>query len=169
MTLQNDKRPWYKERWPWILMAGPAIVVVAGVATVWLAVVSNDGLVTDDYYKQGLAVNQRLHRDQQAGLLGLHADVMRSGLNVRLIIGATGQAVLPEAIKLRLAHPTRGGLDQILEMHSEGQGFYSGKLATQIDGRWLVSIEDPAGEWRIQGEWLVDSEEPLRLMAKAAN
>jgi hypothetical protein len=34
------------------------IVIVAGAVTVWLAVVSNDGLVTDDYYKQGLAVNQ---------------------------------------------------------------------------------------------------------------
>ena len=59
MTLQSNNQPWYKERWPWILMAGPGLVIVAGVITVWLAVVSNDGLVTDDYYKQGLAVNQR--------------------------------------------------------------------------------------------------------------
>ena len=36
MTLRGDKQPWYKERWPWILMAGPAIVVVAGVTTAWI-------------------------------------------------------------------------------------------------------------------------------------
>jgi hypothetical protein len=52
-------------------------------------------------------------------------------------------------------------------MVSEGQGFYSGKLATEVSGRWLVSIEDPAGQWRLQGEWQADSEEPLRLAAKA--
>jgi hypothetical protein len=52
-------------------------------------------------------------------------------------------------------------------MVSEGQGFYSGKLAAEVSGRWLVSIEDPAGQWRLQGEWQADSEEPLRLAAKA--
>jgi hypothetical protein len=41
-------------------------VIVAGFITAWLAVISNDGLVTDDYYKQGLTVNQRLQRDHQA-------------------------------------------------------------------------------------------------------
>lgn len=167
MTLRNDSRPWYKERWPWILISGPAVVVVAGIVTVWLAIVSNDGLVTDDYYKQGLAVNQRLQRDHVAGSLGLHADVMRSDMNIRLLIGAVAAAQLPEAIILKLAHPTRAGQDQAVQMIAEGQGFYSGKLAADVSGRWLVSIEDPAGQWRLQGEWLADSVEPLRLTAKA--
>lgn len=165
MTLQNTSRPWYKERWPWLLMAGPAVVIVAGVITAWLAISSNDGLVTDDYYKQGLAVNQRLHRDQQAGNLGLHADVMRSGLNVRLLLGAEAGAALPAKITLRLAHPTQAGHDQNVEMVAEGQGFYTGKLNADIAGRWHVSIEDPAGQWRLQGDWVADSEEPLRLAA----
>ena len=42
MTLRSsDSNPWYKERWPWLLMAGPAIVIVAGFITAWLAIVSN--------------------------------------------------------------------------------------------------------------------------------
>lgn len=167
MTLRSNNQPWYKERWPWILMAGPAVVIVAGVITLWLAVVSNDGLVTDDYYKQGLAVNQQLHREHQAGSLGLHADVMRAGANIRLLIAADGDAKLPSELFLKLAHPTRAGQDHSVQMSSEGQGFYSGKLAAEVTGRWLVSIEDPAGQWRLQGEWQADSEEPLRLVAKA--
>ncbi|UCV08841.1 FixH family protein [Dechloromonas denitrificans] len=167
MRLRNDSRPWYKEPWPWILISGPAIVVVAGFITAWLAIVSNDGLVTDDYYKQGLSVNQRLHRDHMAGNLGLHADVMRSEMNIRLLLGADATAQVPEAIILKLAHPTRAGQDQLVQMVSEGQGFYSGKLTADISGRWLVSIEDPAGQWRLQGEWQADSVEPLRLTAKA--
>lgn len=167
MTLRSDNRPWYKERWPWFLMSGPAIVIVAGFITLWLAIDSNDGLVTDDYYKQGLAVNQRLHRDQQAASLGLHADLMRSDLNLRLMIGADTTSKVPEAIVLKLAHPTRAGQDQAVQMVSEGQGFYSGKMSADVSGRWLVSIEDPAGQWRLQGEWQADSVEPLRLTAKA--
>lgn len=167
MTLRSsDNKPWYKERWPWFLMAGPAIVVVAGIVTLWLAIVSNDGLVTDDYYKQGMTVNQRLHRDHLAGELGLHADVMRAGLNVRLLLGADKDAGLPQELVVKLAHPTRAGQDQLIKMKLESQGFYTGKLAVDISGRWLVSIEDPIGNWRLQGEWLSDSSEPLRLVAK---
>lgn len=167
MTLRTDDRPWYKERWPWMLMAGPGIVVVAGIVTVWLAIVSNDGLVTDDYYKQGLAVNQVLQRSQLAGDLGLHADLMRSGLNVRLLLRAERSIEMPESIVLRLAYPTRSGFDQNVKMTSEGQGFYSGKLTEEVTGRWLVSLEDPLGKWRLQGEWQADLEGPLRLVAKA--
>ncbi|PKO85335.1 MAG: hypothetical protein CVU18_20675 [Betaproteobacteria bacterium HGW-Betaproteobacteria-12] len=167
MTLQRDNTPWYKQRWPWFLIAGPATVIIAGIVTVWLAVISNDGLVTDDYYKQGLTVNQRLQRDHQASSLGLHADVMRAGLNVRLMMMADVPAVMPDSLVLKLAHPTRAGQDQAMEMRSEGQGFYAGKLNADITGRWLVSIEDPAGKWRLQGEWQADAEEPLRLHAKA--
>ena len=168
MTLPKDDRPWYKERWPWILMAGPAAVIVAGIVTVWLAVVSNDGLVTDDYYKQGLAVNQRLQRDHAAASLGLRADLMLAELNIRLLVTSDAPVALPEAMTVRLTHPTRSGFDQSVQVRSEGQGFYGGKLAAEIEGRWLVAIEDPAGQWRLHGEWLVDSGEPLRLKANAA-
>lgn len=165
----SDKQPWYKEPWPWILMTGPVVVIVAGIVTTWLAIVSNDGLVTDDYYKQGLTVNQRLQRDHKAAAMGLHADVMRSGTNLRLLVGATTDTRLPEVISVKLAHPTQAGQDQLVKMLSEGQGFYSGQMATEIAGRWIVSIEDPAGEWRLQGEWLADSGEALRLVARPEN
>ena len=167
MTLRSDNQPWYKDRWPWILMAGPAIVVVAGFITLWLAIKSDDGLVTDDYYKQGMTINQSLQRDHAAGILGLHADVMKSGLGIRLLLAAEGSATLPDAITLKLVHPTQAGRDQLVKMTLEGQGFYSGNLVADIAGRWLVSIEDPLGKWRLQGDWQADSVEPLRLNAKA--
>lgn len=167
MTLRNDKEPWYKHAWPWMLMSGPAIVIVAGVVTAWLAVRSSDGLVTDDYYKQGLAVNQQLQRDHAARDIGLQGDVMRAGLNLRLLLAADTATKLPQSLIVRLAHPTQAGQDQLVTMTSEGQGFYGGRLAADISGRWLVSIEDPAGAWRLQGEWHADSMEPLRLSAKA--
>ena len=167
MTLRSDIQPWYKDRWPWILMAGPAIVVVAGFITLWLAIQSDDGLVTDDYYKQGMTINQSLHRDHMASDLGLHADVMKSGLGIRLLLAAEGDVKLPDVITLKLAHPTQAGRDQLVKMALEGQGFYSGNLVADISGRWLVSIEDPLGKWRLQGDWLAGSVEPLRLNAKA--
>lgn len=147
-------------------MAGPLTVICAGVVTTWLAVVSNDGLVTDDYYKQGLAVNQRMQRDHQARDMGMSADVMFSGAKVRLLLSASGTNDFPEKITLKLMHPTVSGQDQNVVMAAEGQGFYGGQMTTQISGRWHVSIEDPANQWRLQGDWQAESMEPLRLGAR---
>ncbi len=168
-TMNSDGRPWYKEPWPWILMAGPFIVIVACMNLIWTAVVTSDGLVTDDYYKQGLAINQRLQRDQQASSLGLHADVMKSGLNVRLMITSDSMAQLPAQIKMRLMHPTVDGQDQIVDMTAESSGFYIGKLSAEVEGRRHVVIEDPAGFWRLQGDWRIGEDAPLRLDAKKVN
>jgi hypothetical protein len=148
-------------------MAGPATVIVAGFVTLWLAIVSYDGLVTDDYYKQGLAINQRLQRDHYASDLGLRADFMRSGQQVRLMLTAERDAALPEALTLKLSHPTRAGQDQIVRMVSEGQGFYGGELTADVSGRWYVSIEDPSGKWRLQGDWQADVEESLHLASRS--
>jgi len=92
-----ENKPWYRHPWPWLLMAGPFIVVVAGLVTAYLAVVSNDGLVDDDYYKQGLAVNQISARDQRAAALALQAEVMRGadGAQIRILLRARSGTVLP--------------------------------------------------------------------------
>jgi hypothetical protein len=39
--------PWYRHRWPWLLMSGPAIVVVAGIATMVIAVRTADPMVAN--------------------------------------------------------------------------------------------------------------------------
>ena len=48
-VVKSPWRPWYREPWPWIVIAGPAAVAVAGAITIWLAVNNADDLVIDDY------------------------------------------------------------------------------------------------------------------------
>ena len=67
--------PWYREPWPWIIMAAPATAVIAGIITFAIAVESFDGLVAEDYYKQGLAVNKQLARMHKAKALGIQGDI----------------------------------------------------------------------------------------------
>ena len=59
-------RPWYRHLWPWLIIAPPAVSVIAGIAMLLIAVASDDGLVTPDYYRQGLSINERLTREQAA-------------------------------------------------------------------------------------------------------
>ena len=143
-------RPWYREPWPWILMAGPAAVVVAGAATIWIAVGSADGLVADDYYKRGLAINQMLAREENARRLGVRAHaVAREG---RLRVALAGAA--PEALFVQLAHATRAGHDQRLRLAPAAPGVYEAELPPLAAGRWRVVLEDPRREWRLVQEGL---------------
>ena len=169
-------KPWYREPWPWILMAAPAASVVAGAVTVWLAVATSDGLVADDYYRRGLAINQEIRRDQAARDLGIAASVEAAAgmLRVRLSWGQSnfsdGPAVIPsvaagnvtltpfpappEALFARLVHATRAGHDLRLRLVRVGTGVYQTELPELPAGRWRVVLEDPRGEWRIVKEGL---------------
>lgn len=164
-ALREDIEPWYRHRWPWLLMAGPLVVVVAGLCTAYLAVTSNDGLVDDDYYKQGLAVNKLGERDRQAAALGLQAEVMQrsDGAQLRILLRAGQDVALPAELVLRLAHPTHGGADQRVVLRADGGGSYTGKLAAPLAGRWHLALEDDRQQWRLTGTWLIEKNASLHL------
>ena len=145
-----DDRPWYRQRWPWILMAGPAVVVAAGIVTAWIAVSTHDGLVADDYYKQGLAVNRKLARFEAAAALGLQARVRLSGDRIEIALASGAGAPLPARLRVALRHPTRGGEDRMLVLEG-AQGIYGGPLPVLGPGRWQVAIEDEGATWRLAG------------------
>ncbi|MDR3351979.1 MAG: FixH family protein [Zoogloeaceae bacterium] len=156
--------PWYKEPWPWFLIAVPALTVIGGILTYLAATHSADGVVADDYYKQGLAVNQRLHRDQAAKEMGLRAELMQNDLALRVLVSATKANALPPTLNLRLTHPTRSGMDQLIELARTDSGFYEGKLSTELaPGRWHVFLEDQALTWRLQGNWQSGADVSLQL------
>lgn len=150
-------QPWYREPWPWILMAGPATVVVAGFVTAWLALRSDDGLVLDDYYKQGLAINQTLGRSAAAARLGMKAELYLMDGRVRVLLAAAGSG----ALTLRLAHPTRAGMDQSLQLTLVEPGVYEGKLRPLRAGRWHVVLEQR--DWRLAGDWRLPAAGTLTL------
>ena len=50
-------------------------MLVAGAITTWIAFASADGLVAEDYYKQGLGINRLLAREDTGRRLGVSADL----------------------------------------------------------------------------------------------
>lgn len=165
---QNTTAPWYRHRWPWILMAGPAIVVVAGFITAWLAIKSNDGLVEDNYYKVGLAVNQQLHQKKLASELGLKADLsyVEEGSHVRVVLSGLQAGAMPEALELKLVHPTRKGEDQMLMLRREGKQYVGQLAAVPSVGRWNVVLEDPVAGWRMDTVWDMRADKNVTFSAK---
>jgi len=145
--------PWYREPWPWIVMSGPAIVVVAGIATAIIAVRTNDGLVADDYYRQGLDINRVLEREERARALDVSAAVQfrEDREHVRVILRS--RADPPRALRLTLVHPTRAGDDQVIVLTQSSPGVYDGAMGVPRAARHGLRLEDDAGAWRIVGDW----------------
>ncbi|MBU0752086.1 MAG: FixH family protein [Gammaproteobacteria bacterium] len=155
-TIKNpsgkDTQPWYREPWPWLIMLGPFIVVIAGIVTAWLAVSTSDGLVSDDYYKKGLKVDQTVASSARASALGLTAGVRLTADTLSLRLAARSpDFVLPDRLVVTVSHPTRAGLDQTKTLSREGAVYTTG-FRLPASGHWLVSIEDETGNWRLLGK-----------------
>ena len=56
--------PWWKYGHVWLVISGPAVVVVAALATAWIAVHGADPLVDADYYRRGLEINRTLQHKE---------------------------------------------------------------------------------------------------------
>jgi hypothetical protein len=65
-TKQEDNKPWWRFGHVWLVIAGPLVVIVAGIVTVIIAVRSPDPVLAEDYYKRGLEINKTL--EKQHGL-----------------------------------------------------------------------------------------------------
>jgi len=115
--MDSAATPWYRQTWPWILIALPGSVVVAGTVTAVIAVRGFDGPVAADYYKQGLAINQELGRSQLARELGIAARLELAGLadGDRVQVDVESVEAMPPtaALQVRLVHPGRAGEDRV--------------------------------------------------------
>jgi hypothetical protein len=145
--------PWYREPWPWLLMSGPAIVVVAGIVTMVIAVRTSDGLVADDYYKQGLAIDRVIAREERARALGVAAAIAFNDERDRVRVTLASTAASPTALRLTLVHPTRSGEDQVLALSPVAPGLYEGTMRAPRAGAWTLLLEDGASSWRVSCAW----------------
>ncbi|MEO8248247.1 MAG: nitrogen fixation protein FixH [Burkholderiales bacterium] len=52
MTDGNEQLPWWKYGHVWLVIAGPAAVVIASMVTIWLAVTRPDPVLTDPRFER---------------------------------------------------------------------------------------------------------------------
>ena len=123
--------PWYRQRWPWLLIAGPAIVVAASFVTLMLAAATDDGVIADDYYKRGLLINRETDRLARADAMHLGAllRVGDDGAATLVLRGVAEPASLPDVVRVRVAHPTRGGQDRDVTLTRGPGNVYVGAIA----------------------------------------
>lgn len=164
-----QSKPWYRYRGPWLLMAGPAIAVIAGIGTIIIANRNADDLVADDYYKRGKAIDMDLRRNQTASRLGLGAHIIlgTDGRTLRVQIQGKAGYRQPEQLTLRLHHPIHANLDQSILLEQQPGHYYQGQSSQILSGRWHVSLDDSSVGWRLNGTWQMNRHTSIELHATA--
>ena len=57
-------RPWWKELYVWLIIAGPLSAVIACVITAVYILQGPDALVSEDYYREGIALSRDVKKAQ---------------------------------------------------------------------------------------------------------
>lgn len=149
--MQSETRPWYKEPYVWMLIGIPLTSIIVGIFFISQAVSTKDTLVRDNYYKDGLAINQEMKWDQKANNLDIKTEFTVKDNEVTLTLVNSRQDA-PNSLHFKLSHPTLKEYDRdSLLQKGEGKSF-KGFIDDVTDGRYYIQIESIEQQWRRRGE-----------------
>ncbi|MCG6938202.1 MAG: FixH family protein [Gammaproteobacteria bacterium] len=171
IVLSKNNKPWYRFPLVWMLVAIPFSAVIMGVVMVWLAVDTNDGLVVDDYYKQGLEINRVIERDKKAAELGISAVIVfdNSARIIKTKFDKGSLVTFPERLQVQLQHATRANSDISIWLDHGIDNQYIGYLDHTItEGIWYFQISgstDTGDGWRVDARSRVGPKNVIHLQS----
>jgi len=156
---REDTDPWYRQFWPWFIMALPASAVVAGLYTLWIAMQTTDSLVIQSDDGMNVVTERNTASEQEARRLGLSAvvDINPETGAVIVTVSSAADVELPRSLALRMRHPTMASRDANVELlqaipNSRGDATWAGHFITPPAGRHFITLSS-ADTWRLSAEW----------------
>lgn len=134
---------------------------------IWISVETADGLVTDDYYKQGKAINEVLVRDKKAAELGLSAVIDFNSSDSAIILQFDKGLLeyYPKTLTLHVQHATRERNDLTVLLHHGIGDRYIGHLTHKIsEGIWYFGIDHE--QWKLNARTYVRANNIITLQSK---
>lgn len=147
---QTQVKPWFKQFWPWFLIAVPMSSFIVGFTVLNLAINTSDSLVVDDYYKEGRTINSRLDKIENAKRLNISTGITVNsdgGIQLRF---ESGKPRSNEALRLNLYHVTLKNRDVEVLLSSDASGVYRGFTDLPLQGKWRVTLLPVDESWKIQ-------------------
>lgn len=155
----QDIKPWYRQFWPWFLIALPASAVIASLYTVSLAVRTTDSLVVASEDGMDVVAGRHLAAERRARELGLRATLNLNTASgaIILTLAADSNVDWPTSLELLLSHPAFAENDMTIALtrslpDASGNPTWSGHFVEVPDGRWYLVLEN-GDAWRLSGTW----------------
>ena len=169
---QQDTKSWFKQFWPWFIVALPLTAVIASLYTVMIAFENQDSLVKSEYYKEGLAINEQLQEYRLAEELGLSGDISiapETG-QIHLSLASDQNAQLPNTLTLSFIHPVTDTQDFQIALVKTAEGQYQGSLNRALDHRWHLQLTPLATQdqatWKLQSSIDFNSGNTSKFLSK---
>lgn len=166
MQSNEPSKSWHQYPLVWMMLSIPFSAVIMGVVMIWLAIDTDDGLVADDYYKQGLEINRVIERDKKAAELGLSA-IIEFDNSTRLIRIQFDKGLLesyPKSLPLHLQHATRENSDITVLLDHGMADQYIGHVNQSIsEGIWYFKISDT--DWKLNARSHVRAKNVIYLQS----
>ena len=137
----------------WIMWLLPAATVVAGFATLAIAVRGADRALPEVYHWEGERLDEDFARQRRAVALGVEVTLeFVAGQCVATLRGEVGD---PASLDLLLTHGSDAGLDRRVRLQRTERGIF--RAPCQVPpARWRIAIDDPAGTWSLRAKLAPD-------------
>lgn len=148
-----DSEPWFKQFWPWVLIALPLASVIAGLSTLFIAVQNQDALIVEKWQKDGKAIYADNSRMEVASRLGLSGKLSFDSLTGEVFLNLHSeneQFIPPEFLLVKIVHPTLVSRDQKIKLSAINLNRYRGQLDMALDIHKVIYISDEKDSWQIK-------------------
>ena len=153
MSMPSVHKPWYRDRWPWLLMLPPGASVVAGFALLYFAVHEPPALVVDDYARIEEISREQSLADVRAADRRLEATLQlrageRGATEIAIeVVGDVGTP--PPTLELKLRHAGNAAADRTLMLDYDGREYVG--HTDLAAGRYDFELAPSDRAWRLAG------------------
>lgn len=159
-------KPWYKQFWPWFLIALPGTVVVASLFTFSLFSKNQVSLVAEDYYKEGKGINVDISRLKKADELSISAFLLAQDDNAVFTLDKGELEQFP-TLKITFQHRTLPDKDIEQMVNADASGRYRLALNEPLAGPWYIELNAFDGTWALNSRVNFPLEEPVKLYGQS--
>lgn len=159
--MQLDTKPWYKQFWPWLLIAIPVLTALKAIYSVMLMQGHAPDMVVDDYYKEGQGINMQLALYREAEVRNLQATVLLAGNQI--IVRFNPNNALDGELQLVFQHATLADQDFSLTAERSGASLYVATLPHTLDGKWQLVVSDASKQWKLRATLALPNTAEIRL------
>ena len=132
----------------WLMWALPGGAVVAGLATLAIALHGADRPLPEAYHWEGERLDADFARQRAAVVLGVRVTFQAAnGRCVAHLVSASGD---PAALDVLLTHGIDAGLDRALRLPRVAPGEYAADCESPPPGKWRIAVDEPAGAWSVR-------------------
>ena len=156
---REDTQPWYRQFWPWFIIALPAASVIGGLTTLWISLQNTDSLVLQSEDGVRNASDRHIAAERFASSAGLAAlvDINRDTGAVSAVMRSGELTDVPATLEFELSHPAFAERDQAITLakampDTAGNPVWVGHFTSVPTGRFYAVLK--SGEtWRLTAEW----------------